>query len=272
MGSPPRGADLTWEDILRVPRLAQHVAQLYTRLEFLIRAVGQYADQGLRRGEAVVLITTGSHGRAIVRRLASGGLAVDEFSRRGQLRVLDAEHTLSELLVDGVPDRGRFQSTIGGVVASVKAAGYPTVRAFGEMVDLLRRTSETAALGLESLWNELLTEDRIALLCGYSIDTFDPAVYDGFLQGVMAAHSHLVPVEDYARLDQAVERAYGEVFGIGRDAGYLRRAFLGHYMRPSAMPDGQAAILAARELVPGVAAALLDRVRHHYQADTASAA
>ena len=51
--------------------------------------------------------------------------------------------------------------------------------------------------------------------CGYSIDNFDPNTYQGILQGVSRAHSHLVPVEDYARLERAVERAYAEVFGVG---------------------------------------------------------
>jgi len=70
-----------------------------------------------------------------------------------------------------------------------------------------------------------------------------------------------------------VKHAYAEVFGAGRDAGFLRRAFLARYPRPAAMPDAQAAILAAREFAPTAAAdALLDRVRHHYQNRTATAA
>jgi hypothetical protein len=262
-----------WEDVLRAPVPTQHVAQFYTEPKFLIRAVGQYAGQGLRRGDAVLLIATVAHGRAITRRLAIRSPALDDLVRRGQLTILDAVHMLSELVVDGVPDAGRFRSVVGGAVTSVKAAGYPTVCVFGEMVDLLRRTSGPAALRLEELWNELLAEHALALLCGYSVDTFDPGIYDGFLQGVMATHSHFVPVEDYARLDRAVERAYGEVFGGGHDAGYLRRAFLSQYVRPAAMPDAQAAILAVREFVPAASAAtLLDRVRHHYRTDTASAA
>jgi hypothetical protein len=69
---------------------------------------------------------------------------------------------------------------------------------------------------------------------------------------------------DYARLDHAVESAYLEIFGVGRDAGFLRRTFIANYPRPAAMPDAQVAILAAQEFLPEAAAALLDRVRHHY--------
>jgi hypothetical protein len=266
------GGSPTWEEILRAPAPTQHVAQFYAKADFLVRAISQYAEQGLRRGESVMLIARAAHGRAISHRLADEGLALDALVGRGQLRILDADRTLPQVLVDGAPDPGRFQAVVGRAVASAKAAGYPTVRVFGEMVDVLRRTSEAAALRLEALWNALLVEKRIALVCGYSVDTFDPGIYDGFLQGVLAAHSHLVPVEDYARLDLAVERAYGEVFGPGRDARYLRRAFLAHYVRPSALPDAQAAILAARAFVPASAGILLERVRHYYQGGAASAA
>jgi hypothetical protein len=234
--------------------------------------VGRFAGEGLRRSEAVLLVATAAHGRAIVRRLESEGLAPAAASRRGQLTVLDATASLSRVLADGVPEPARFQETIGRAVASAKSAGYPTVRVFGEMADLLRRTSEDAALRLEELWNGSLAEPGIALLCSYSLDSFDPELYEGVLQRVVSTHSHLVPVEDYARLDQAVAHAYAEVFGIGQDAGYLRRTFLAHYTRPAAMPDGQAAILAAREHVPREAtAALLERVRQYYQSRSAAA-
>ena len=66
-------------------------------------------------------------------------------------------------------------------------------------------------------------------------------------------------------------RAYLEVFGVGRDAGFLRHMFLDHYSRPAVMPDAQAAILAAQEFVPEASAALLERVRYHYQSPATAA-
>ncbi len=265
-------APVGWEGLMGSPGPRQHVAQLYTRPDFLFDAVGRYAGEGLRGGEAVLLVATALHGGAMMRRLEAQGLDLRALVERGQLIVLDATETLSALLVDGMPDSGRFEAVIGGAVASAKAAGYQAVRAFGEMVDLLRRTSEVAALRLEALWNELLARSGLTLLCGYSLDVFDPVIYEGLVQRVASVHSHLVPVEDYARLDQAVERAYADVFGTGRDGGYLRDAFLAHCVRPAAMPDAQAAILAARVFVPAAAAELLDRVRHHYRSLPAAAA
>jgi hypothetical protein len=83
---------------------------------------------------------------------------------------------------------------------------------------------------------------------------------------VSGSHSHLIPIEDYSRLERAVASAYDEVFGGGRDARDLRHALLQHYPRPAAMPDAEAAILAVREFAPGTADAVLASARRHYHA------
>ncbi len=260
-----RDGEGTGDAVLGMPTQGQHVAQLYTEPAVLARAVARFAAAGLRSGEAVLLVATAGHRPAILRCLRAVGYEPSELARAGQLVFLDAVDTLGALLADGEPDRARFQAVIGGAVDAAEAAGYPRVRAFGEMVNVLRQARFGAALRLEALWAELIAARRIALLCGYSIDAFDPWAYEGVLQRVTATHSHLVPVEDYALLGRAVAQAYGEVFGVGYDAGLLRRMFLAQYPRPTAMPDAQAAILAVQEFVPEAAAALLDRIRHHYR-------
>jgi hypothetical protein len=261
-----------WETLLGVPETGQHVAELYTDRAFLVDTVCRYAGEGLRRGEAVLLVMTADHGAATMRRLGQEGFNLASLVRHGQLTALGAAETLSRLLENGMPDGRRFDAMIGGRVTAAEAAGYPTVRAFGEMVDLLRHTSMAACLRLEALWSELVAARGIALLCGYSLDVFDPEIYEGLVQQVAAAHSHLVPAPDYARLEYAVQHAYADVFGSETDWRFLRRAFLGHYTRPAAMPDAHAAILAAREFVPATTPALLERARHHYRVGPAAAA
>jgi hypothetical protein len=257
-------ASTPWQDLLATPAAGQHIAQLYTQREFLARAVGRWVGDGLRQGEAVVVIATPLHWRATLRELDARHLRVESFQRRGQLVVQDAEETLGTFMVNDIPDRVRFRDVIGRMIDDAHANGFRTVRGFGEMVDILRRTNLTATFRLEGLWNELLIERGIALLCGYSLDTFDPKIYRGLLQQVSGSHSDLIPVEDYARLELAVDRAYEEVFGGGTDAGDLRRAFLQHYARPAAMPDAEAALMAVREFVPSTSDALLESVRRYY--------
>jgi DcmR-like sensory protein len=259
-------ADL--DSALAAPAAGQHVAQLYAEPGLLVRAVADLADEGLRAGDAVIIIAIPSHWREIAHRLEDRRFDLDELQRRGQLTVLDAASSLAELLVDGMPDRERFRTVIGGAMEAARRAGYQRIRAFGEMVDVLRRTDLVATMRLEELWNEFLAMHGISLLCGYSVDPFDPRVYRGLLQRVRAVHSDLIPVEHSVQLEQAVEHAYAEVFGSAGDGGFLRRVFLAEYARPSAMPDAEAAILAAQEFAPTTVAELLEKARDHYRQTT----
>jgi hypothetical protein len=264
---PTMNASATWESVLAAPAPRQHIAQLYTEPGFLARAVGRFAGEGLRRGEAVVLVVTPSHWQTIARGLEDERFALDDFQHRGQLTVLDAAECVAQLLVNGMPDRARFRTLIGGTIEAATAVGHGSVRAFGEMVDLLRRRSLAATIRLEELWAELMTTHAFSLLCGYSLDNFDSQIHRGLLQRVSAAHSDVIPVDDYARLERAVERAYADIFGPSGEPTSLRSTFLAHYARPAAMPDAEAAILAVREFVPVIADALLDRARRHYRTD-----
>jgi hypothetical protein len=260
----PHGDAATWQAALARPASGAHIAQFYSEVGFLVRGVAHFVGEGLRKNDAVIVMARPVHWQAVARRLLGEGFSLERLQRCGQLTVLDAAQCLAGFVVNGMPDRERFLTSVGGAIDEANAAGYPRVRAFGEMVDLLRGASLLATLRLEELWGELLATRGITLLCGYSIDAFDPHAYRGVLQKVCAAHSGVVPVEDYPQLERAVTRAYRDVFGTDGDADALRRALLGVYPRPAAMPDAQAAMLAARELVPQTSDALLERVRTHY--------
>lgn len=257
-----------WRRLLAEPAPGQHIAQLYTESRCLARAVAVFVAGGVRAGDGVVAIARPAHWAEIARRLEGEGVVLEGLERRGQLAVLDAAESLAALLVDGMPDPGRFDAVVGDAVRAVRRAGYPRIRAFGEMVDLLRRADLAATIRLEELWN-FLAGHGIALLCGYSLDAFDPRVYRGLVQRVCSVHSDLVPVEDDACFEQAVEHAYAETFGSADDGRLLRHTLLADYVRPAVMPDAAAAILAAREFVPIALDALLDTARRHYRATMA---
>jgi len=78
---------------------------------------------------------------------------------------------LSSLLVNGEPDRDRFRSIIGTLLADVCARNPAGVAVYGEMVGILWSTGRVdAALRLEELWNELQHELPFSLLCGYLVN------------------------------------------------------------------------------------------------------
>ena len=143
-----------------------------------------------------------------------------ELERQGLLTYGEAEDALAAFMEGGMPSPARFQETVGALVDDV-AARFPgrTIRAFGEMVDLLWQRGETAAAGaLEELWNELARGRSFALLCGYRLDIFDIDVQTAALPDVFATHTHTRPAADPSRLAAAVDRALTEIVGVKRAA------------------------------------------------------
>ena len=124
-------------------------------------------DDARAKGRASVVVATGEHRQWIEADLHQRCIAFD-----GDVcRLLDAETTLSSILVDGQPDRARFRSIIGTLLSTVCARNPAGVSVYGEMVGLLwSRGMTIAAMRLEELWNELQCELPFTLLCGYPID------------------------------------------------------------------------------------------------------
>ena len=83
-------------------------------------------------------------------------------------------------------------------------------------------------------------------------------------------HSHLIPVEDYARLERAVGEALRETVGPN-DARVLEQQLLSGYSPAFKMPRSQALLLALRESLPKVADSVLTRSRNLYHASRQSA-
>src|SRR5262245_11478417 len=167
-----------------------HCVQLYEDDGFLVRAVSHFISQGLQAGEGLIVIATEAHRELIEKQLRKEGLELDQARHGGQYKSLDADATLSELIVDGVPDQGRFKGVVGGTIAKMSES-YPRVRAFGEMVACLWAAGQQdAALRLEDLWGDLAETHAFSLLCAYPIDGFsNPRQREGFQQ-VCSLHSH----------------------------------------------------------------------------------
>jgi hypothetical protein len=81
------------------------------------------------------------------------------------------------------------------VVQSVKRSGrFKTVRAYGEMVNLLWTHNLPAALRLEELWNEVIQELSLSLFCAYHLDGEGKAQRT-FPPDLRAVHTSVIPVE-----------------------------------------------------------------------------
>lgn len=185
----------SWTELLDGAEPGEHVVQLYgTDHPLLARNVSRYLTEGLRRGDGLVLIATREHAESILRQLAEATLEASRARREGRLVSLDAAETLSRFMCEGQPDRGRFESVIGGAIQEVRGrAASGKVRAFGEMVGLLwAEGNRGAAIQLEDYWNDLMMGNDFSLFCGYPIDLFDNAGEMEGLHAVLGTHTHLL--------------------------------------------------------------------------------
>ena len=157
------GIDVFWGEVSP----SEHLVQFYTDESLFVVTLARFVEDGLRSGEAVVVIATASHVSSLEARLAAQGIDIEAYRASGAYLPLDAASTLSRFIRDGWPDEDLFHSVIEGVLADARA-GRRRARAFGEMVALLwAQGHHGATVRLEYLWNELCQRDGVSVFCAY---------------------------------------------------------------------------------------------------------
>ena len=171
-----------------------HAVRFYENKASLCRTVGDFLAAGFSLGQPGLVIATPSHIEAIVSELQSREIAVHDVCARGDLLLLDAREVLRTFMVDGQPDAAAFQMHVSTAIDRVcRGRKNCTVRAYGEMVDVLWQDgSSGAAIKLELLWNQLALTREFSLLCGYAIGSFYKSTG---MREVCQQHSHVLAAE-----------------------------------------------------------------------------
>jgi hypothetical protein len=140
------------------------------------------------------VIATPEHSEALLVELRSREIDVDELVAAGDLMLLDAREVLATFMVDGMPDTTLFNMQLSAAIARLcRDRKDCTIRAYGEMVDVLWQDGlTTAAIRLEMLWNQLAMTHDFSLLCGYAMGNF---YKDAGMRDICAQHSHVVAAE-----------------------------------------------------------------------------
>jgi MEDS: MEthanogen/methylotroph, DcmR Sensory domain len=256
-----------WRNLLHDAAPRDHIVQLYQDEQFLNRAVCRFAAAALAHGEGVILVPTAAHWEAFCPRLEAEGVDIKAAQAKGQLTVVDADELLPRIMGERMPDAPLFLGLAGEEVARARGNNrYPKVRWWGEMVNVLwERGNATASMALEDLFDQLAHEQEIAIFCSFLMDNFDGEVHTRMLPRLGENHSHLIPVENYVRLERAVADALRDVVGEV-EASVLEKKLLEHYAPQFAMPSSQALLFALRQAVPDVADAVLQRSGALYRA------
>jgi hypothetical protein len=241
------------------------MVQLYQDQDFLNRAVCRFAGAALANGEGLILVPTAEHWNAFRPRLVAEGVDVEGAQARGQLTVVDADELLPRFMLGKMPEAPVFLGLAGEVVARARGENrYPKVRWWGEMVNVLwERGNVAASMNLEDLFDQLAHKHDLAIFCSFLMDNFDGNIHTHMLPRLGENHSHLIPVEDYARLETAVAEALRDTVGPD-EARVLEGRLLSGYEAPFNMPRAQALLLALRQTLPAVADTVLQRSRNLY--------
>ena len=256
-----------WSGLLASAGPRDHIVQLYQDQQFLNRAVCRFAASAIANGEGVILVPTSDHWDAFRPRLEAEGVDTHAAQDCGQLTVVDANELLPQFMRDAMPDAPVFLGLAADVIARTRGGGrYPKVRWWGEMVNVLWERGDVAAsMDLEDQFHRLAHEQEIAIFCSFVMDNFNGEVHSRMLPRLGQNHSHLIPVEDYVRLERAVANALRETVGAD-EARVLEEQLLARAPSPFQMPRSQALLLALRETLPVVADSVLTRSRRLYRA------
>ena len=168
-----------------------HAVRFYENQESLCKLVADFLGEGVATGKPALIIGTPEHNAGILKELKSRHFDLEAMTAAGDLLVLDARQALSEFMVDGLPDAGRFKE-LATVALDRLCRGREdcTIRAYGEMVDVLWKDGLTsAATKLEMLWNQLAATHEFSLLCGYAMGNF---YKDANTEEICSHHSHVV--------------------------------------------------------------------------------
>jgi len=168
-----------------------HGVQFYKDADGSCRIVGRFIGEGLEDGALGLVIATPDHTARIESCLRGRGVDVDDMKNRGNLVFLDARAMLDVFMLDGTPHPGVFRRTLSTALTRLRRGrDHCTLRAYGEMVDLLWKDGlEAAAIRLETLWNQLANAEDFKLLCGYAMGNF----YKGAaIEDIRDQHSHLI--------------------------------------------------------------------------------
>lgn len=174
----------------------RHGVQFYDSESVLSEALSAHIGLALRQGNSAIVVATESHRKALQQLLR--GIDISGAVKEGRYAELDAAEALAEFMVAGVPDKEKFQSTIGALVGRTHALTAPgkELVVFGEMVALLwAEGKRDATVRLEELWNELAELYSFNLLCGYPSQAFAEMEHKQLFFNLCGEHTHVNPAQ-----------------------------------------------------------------------------
>jgi hypothetical protein len=136
-----------------------HAVCFYQDDDELFEVLERWVAEGQYYRQRTVLFATQDRIRGLRQRLAVWDL-------QSEVEAYDAELALRRFMRDGAPVRELFEDV---VLEALGGRSPDEVRCYGELVTVLwQQGNVTGAIALEELWDELLADVPVPLLCAYA--------------------------------------------------------------------------------------------------------
>ena len=154
-----------------------HTLLFYEDDSALLDGLSESICTAICSGNSALVVATAAHHNGLVTFLRARCAEAHTAIIEGRLFLLDADETLSKIMVKGQLNPDLCISVMGNYITILAAAARgeePKVFAFGELVSILwERGNQAAALHLELLCRQLVEHSpRLQLCCGYPLRLF----------------------------------------------------------------------------------------------------
>lgn len=166
--------------------MCQHAIRFYAEA-FPAAEVSDFIADGVREGDACVVMLARPHRQAVERHLAARGIGRGS-GPAGDYRVVDTHEVLSRVTSGGRLDHDHASRFLNGLLSAPNASGR--VRAVGDLAPALFAAGNLAdALTFEALVHQEASVHSAAILCAYPIQHFCRDGRTDALLGMCARHS-----------------------------------------------------------------------------------
>jgi len=170
-----------------------HEVQFYSDDESFLVGFSCFIEAALLAGHVVIVAATEVHQGRLLKKLHESGVDLSAAIDEGRYVTLDIAETLSNFMVNGVPDPARFQKATSNLItaaAKVAKGKPPRVAVCGECAPTLWLQGKgEAAIQLEHLWDEISAKYDLDVLCGYVLTNFQRELQDHVRERICAEHS-----------------------------------------------------------------------------------
>lgn len=158
-----------------------------------IAGYARFIENALDDGNIAVLVATEAHRAEVLRRLETDGIDLNGAIGQGRYISLDVGDTLSKMVINDMPDRGRCAELVGDLIARAPRGAdgeHPQVVFCGESAPtLLSRGNVEGALEVERVWDQIARNHRTRILCAYLWNGLPGNESNPLFQRICAEHT-----------------------------------------------------------------------------------